>query len=91
MGIEYSHSENRCSLVGAQTALPILFAEEKPRSLLDVGAGTGTWLAAALEYGVAYVAVSTSNPGKLIIQLVGGLVGRWNVECNHRSEVLAQG
>ncbi len=52
MAIDYNHSTNVHSVGGPQAALPILFAKEKPASLLDVGCGTGTWLKAALDYGI---------------------------------------
>lgn len=36
-------------------ALPLLLGEPRPRSLLDVGCGTGTWLRAAHDMGIERV------------------------------------
>jgi SAM-dependent methyltransferase len=52
MEIEYNHIAEIHTLTGPRAALPILFAHEKPLSLLDVGCGTGTWLEAALDFGI---------------------------------------
>jgi SAM-dependent methyltransferase len=53
--IEYDHAKNLHTLAGPQAALPFIFAEAKPHSLLDVGCGTGTWLKASLDYGIKEV------------------------------------
>src|SRR5580704_17601796 len=55
MGIDYTHSENLHTLSGPQAALPILFANGKPSSLLEVGCGTGTWLKAAADAGISEI------------------------------------
>lgn len=55
MKIEYDHSLNRHTLSGPRAAIPLIFPDVKPKSLLDVGCGTGTWLKAALESGVSDV------------------------------------
>jgi SAM-dependent methyltransferase len=52
MSIDYNHSANRHTLDGPRAALPIIFAKEKPSSMLDVGCGTGTWLKAATEFDI---------------------------------------
>lgn len=52
MKVPYTHNENEHSLAGPRTVLPIAFADSKPGSLLDVGCGIGTWLKAALEFGI---------------------------------------
>lgn len=39
----------------ADIILPVLFALVHPQSILDVGCGTGTWLAAASEHGISDV------------------------------------
>lgn len=50
--IDYTHSNNQHSLDGPQAALPSLFRQLSPQSVLDVGCGTGTWLRAITELGV---------------------------------------
>jgi len=55
MPIDYDHAANRHTLDGPRAALPVLFGEGMPRSLLDVGCGNGTWLKAALELGITDV------------------------------------
>lgn len=53
MGIDYNHSKNVHTLNGAASALRrLLSAAEMPKSILDVGCGTGTWLRVALDLGV---------------------------------------
>ncbi|HTA29596.1 MAG TPA: class I SAM-dependent methyltransferase [Candidatus Cybelea sp.] len=52
MGVEYDYSQNTHTVDGPRTALPLILEEAKPRSLLDVGCGLGTWMKAALEFGV---------------------------------------
>ncbi len=53
--IDYSHSKNVHTLEGPRAALPAFFRNIKPASLLDVGCGTGTWMKAAEELGIADV------------------------------------
>ena len=55
MKVNYDHSKNLHTLGAPQAALPVLFEQEKPASLLDVGCGNGTWLEAALEFGIPKV------------------------------------
>jgi len=52
MAVDFDHFLCPPSLDGVREALPILFSGSRPRSLLDVGCGVGTWLKAALEFGV---------------------------------------
>ena len=52
MSVDYNHSQNLHTLEGPKAALPILFPEGLPKSVLDVGSGTGTWLKAAIELGI---------------------------------------
>lgn len=52
MIIDYDHARNRHTLEGPRVALPKIFGESKPASLLDVGCGRGTWLNAAREIGI---------------------------------------
>jgi SAM-dependent methyltransferase len=53
--IDYNHQDNLHTQEGARAALPIIFSDWKPASVLDVGCGTGTWLSAALEFGISDV------------------------------------
>lgn len=53
MTVNYDHSQNLHTVSGPQAAMPLLFATGMPRSLLDVGCGTGTWLKTAQDFGVA--------------------------------------
>jgi SAM-dependent methyltransferase len=55
MSIDYSHSQNRHTLKGAEHALSQLFPGTMPKSILDVGCGPGTWLRAAIELGTSDV------------------------------------
>lgn len=50
--INYVHARNTHTLEGAKRALSIIFRSGVPASLLDVGAGTGTWLRAAFDLGI---------------------------------------
>lgn len=50
--ILYDHQGNQHGLVGPATALPVALDGLAVSSLLDVGSGTGTWLAAARELGI---------------------------------------
>ena len=52
MSIDYDHSRNPHTLDSPRHALPIVFRDRRPQSLLDVGCGTGTWLKAAHEFGI---------------------------------------
>ena len=55
MSVKYTHSNNRHTLLGAQEALPFIFGENPPSSIVDVGCGTGTWLRAASDAGVTKI------------------------------------
>ena len=55
MNIDYNHSQNIHTLEGPHAAFPEVFPAQTPHSLLDVGCGTGTWLKAALEFGVCEI------------------------------------
>lgn len=50
--IQYDHQANRHGLEGPAIALPVALEGLKVSSLLDVGCGTGTWLAAARDLGI---------------------------------------
>jgi SAM-dependent methyltransferase len=51
-GIDYSFNQNTHTLTGAGAALPVILGDRRIDSLLDVGCGPGTWLAAAESYGI---------------------------------------
>jgi SAM-dependent methyltransferase len=55
MKIDYNHSNNVHTLKGAVATLSTLFSSAVPKSMLDVGCGTGTWLQAAIDLGVPHV------------------------------------
>jgi SAM-dependent methyltransferase len=55
MTVDYHHFYNLHSLAGAKAALPYVLGDRCPRSLLDVGCGIGTWVRAAMEYGIGDV------------------------------------
>ena len=52
MYIDYNHKENTHTVRGPLAALPVIFHEKLPSSVLDVGCGVGTWLAAFGKLGV---------------------------------------
>jgi 2-polyprenyl-3-methyl-5-hydroxy-6-metoxy-1,4-benzoquinol methylase len=52
MRIHYDHNRNQHSTIGAESALPQIFYDWRPKSILDVGCGTGTWMKAALNIGI---------------------------------------
>jgi SAM-dependent methyltransferase len=51
--IDYDHRRNLHTVSGAASTLEIAFRSGPPKSVLDVGCGTGTWLRAATDLGVA--------------------------------------
>lgn len=50
--VDYDHDANLHTTAGPAAALAILLPRYEVCSMLDVGAGTGTWLAAAQEAGI---------------------------------------
>ncbi|MEZ0387290.1 MAG: methyltransferase domain-containing protein [Verrucomicrobium sp.] len=52
MRVCFDHRQNVDSLEGAQAALAVLFESRLPSSLLDIGCGSGSWLAAASGLGI---------------------------------------
>ncbi len=54
MKIDYNHKKNTHILASSKKAFQSIFSEI-PQSLLDVGCGTGTWMRAASDVGVADV------------------------------------
>lgn len=52
--IDYEHARNTHSAAGPAVALPVILQAVgiAPRSLVDVGCGTGTWLRAAHDCGI---------------------------------------
>ncbi len=55
MGVEYNHEQNLHTQEGPRAALPLILEGTKPKSLLDVGCGLGTWMKAALGLGIPEV------------------------------------
>jgi SAM-dependent methyltransferase len=53
--IDYDHKRNVHSLEGAVATLSAILTSPLPRTLLDIGCGTGTWLRAAIDLGVTTV------------------------------------
>ena len=53
--INYNHAENLHTRTGALVGMEKFLSEHAFSSLLDVGAGTGSWLAAARAHGVMEV------------------------------------
>src|ERR1700749_2202426 len=55
--IDYNHAATLHTVQGAKTALAAIFSSDAlPKSLLDVGCGTGTWRRAAADLGVTTIA-----------------------------------
>lgn len=52
MEVLYIHTEDVHNFDAAQQVLPFIIDRFKPRSMLDVGCGIGTWLKVAKELGV---------------------------------------
>jgi SAM-dependent methyltransferase len=50
--IEFDHSRNPYAIETPRVTLPLIFSDWKPKSLLDIGCGVGTWLKAADEFGI---------------------------------------
>lgn len=52
--IDYTHARNTHTAAGPAAALPVILelVGGRPRSLVDVGCGTGTWLLAAAACGI---------------------------------------
>lgn len=55
MSVDYDASKNLHTIEGPRAALKWIFPDSKPRSLLDVGCGIGTWLRASMDFGVPEV------------------------------------
>jgi hypothetical protein len=53
--IHYSHHKNIHGTEGPKVALPIILRGKTPNSLIDVGCGIGTWMAAAVDAGITDV------------------------------------
>jgi len=52
MAVSFDHSLLPTSRKGPRAALPAMFPETLPASLLDLGCGNGVWASAALEFGI---------------------------------------
>ncbi len=55
VSVNYNHEKNMHTQSGPRTALPYIFSDFKPGSILDVGCGLGTWLKAAIDSGISDV------------------------------------
>ena len=55
MNVHYDHSTNCHTLAGAEAALPYIFGDRCPASLIDVGCGVGTWVRATMDFGITDV------------------------------------
>ena len=53
MTVDYDSSKNLHTIEGPHAALKWIFPGAKPKSILDVGCGIGTWLRASLDLGIA--------------------------------------
>jgi SAM-dependent methyltransferase len=53
--VDYDHQCNLHTLAGPRAVMPLLLGCDRPKSLLDVGCGIGTWAAVALELGITDV------------------------------------
>src|SRR6266481_9634258 len=53
MTVEFDHKRNIQSTCGPAAAVSLVFSAEMPRSVLDVGCGSGAWLKAFQELGVS--------------------------------------
>lgn len=62
---EYVYSVNIHNLTGPASAVRVLFHDERPGSVLDVGCGTGTWLRVLADMGVVdYLGIDAANYDK---------------------------
>lgn len=50
--INYNHSQNLHIIDGPSIIFPIVKDKYKPKSILDVGCGVGTWLKIVSDYGI---------------------------------------
>jgi cyclopropane fatty-acyl-phospholipid synthase-like methyltransferase len=53
--IKYIHTERMHNTQAALEILPFVFQYHKPKSVLDIGCGNGSWLKAAIDLGVERV------------------------------------
>ena len=64
----FFEAKNEGSYASAKIILPLVFSIVAPRSVVDVGCGSGTWLRAAEELGVRdYHGYNGSQPSKLFV------------------------
>jgi ribosomal protein L11 methylase PrmA len=55
MPIHYADNRKQHSTIGAESAVPLIFDDWRPKRILDVRCGTGTWMKAALDIGITDV------------------------------------
>jgi SAM-dependent methyltransferase len=64
----FFEAKNEGSYASAKAILPLVFSIVVPRSVVDVGCGSGTWLKAAEELGVRdYHGYNGSQPTRLFV------------------------
>ncbi len=64
----FFEAKNEGSYASAKVILPLVFSIIAPRSVVDVGCGSGTWLKAAEELGVSdYQGFNGSQPTNLFV------------------------
>ena len=51
----YIHNEITHNVIAPSIILPLVFNIIKPKSVLDIGCGIGTWLSIAKELGISNV------------------------------------
>jgi len=79
---EHYETQIAGSRQSAAIVLPLVFDLLRPASVLDVGCGAGTWLAAAAELGVRDIAgIEGGNPSDADLQVPRDTIRRFDL-CN---------
>lgn len=78
--IDYDHEKNRHTYEGAFAALGAILGDDIPQSFLDVGCGTGTWIRAAIELGVADVkGIDGHEPPDELLEVEAGTIDAFDL------------